>query len=168
MSNVFSKASTVKTTAVSREKYCCPQGGFSGGISVSASTGLLPNRSGCFARVSRKPGGILTVITLTVMLIGANSANASEADQYDLGSSFSISSDEYSIGSNDVSINDITIQEDGAVVWPSSKPRLRNSVKFSSERNPVNPDVLGTRNRKVKSFKPVSNSIACRHCDYVK
>lgn len=162
MTYTFREAEITQPMAVSRGKD--PQSRAVGGIPLKGSAVMLPSSPRPIALAFRKLGVFVAAIPLATMLMGANNANASEADQYDLGSSPSISGDEYSFGSSDTMI----IEEDGTVVWPSKGPRLRNGTRFNNERDPVNPDVLGTRNRKVKSLKPVSNGMVCRQCDHLK
>lgn len=168
MTNTFREAEITQPMAVSRRKNLCPQSRSAGCMPLNGSAVMLPSSPSPFAWALRQLGVFVAVIPLVMMFMGANNANASEPDQYDLGSSPSISGDEYSVGSNDVSIDDITIQEDGTVIWPTKGPRLRKGTKFSNERNPVNPDMLSTKNRKVKSLKPISNGMVCRQCDHLK
>lgn len=168
MTNTFREAEITQPMAVSRGKNLCSQSRSVRGMLLNGSAVMLPSSPGPFVLALRELGALVAAIPLLMMLMGVNVANASEPDQYDLGSSPSISGDEYSIGSNDVSIDDITFQEDGTVVWPSKGPRLINGTRVSNERDSVNPDVLVIKNRKAKSLKPASNDIVCRQCDHLK
>ena len=97
-----------------------------------------------------------SAMLVTLFLLGASLARASEPEHYDVGSG------------EVIDLGAVTFGEDGSVIWPSGQSHLQYGSRFNNDKNLIGPDSITVRGHKTHSLWKNQNSQGCRKCGFRK